>query len=195
MRSKHVLPFYVVCDVSYSMMDHIDAVNDSLRDLYRAIGSDPAVAESIRFCLIGFSESAEVVVPLTRLGEIAELSSLSIRAASNFGAAFTFLRGAIAHDVQVLTAGSHRICRPAVFFLSDGQPTDPSTWPASFAALTDAAWSARPNMIAYGIGDADPVTIGRIGTFRAFLQRDGLTPTAALDAVTHLLITSALDAE
>src|SRR5262245_36115683 len=119
MHSTHVLPFYVVCDVSYSMMDHIDAVNDSLRDLHRAIGSDPHVADTIRFCLIGFSESPEIVVPLGRPSEITELSGLTVRAASNFGAVFTFLREAITRDVERLSKAA-RVCRPAVFFLSDG---------------------------------------------------------------------------
>jgi uncharacterized protein YegL len=190
MRSNQVLPFYVVCDVSYSMMDHIDAVNDSLRDLQRAIGADQAVSEMIRFCLIGFSESAEVLVPLGRPSEIGELSGLTVRAASNFGAVFTFLRDQIARDVERLMARSCRVCRPAVFFLSDGQPTDPSTWSSGFAALTDAAWIARPNVIAFGIGDADPVTIARIGTFRAFFGQDGMSPSAALRVVTRLLATS-----
>src|SRR5262245_47672343 len=115
MPSTHVLPFYVVCDVSYSMLDHIDAVNDSLRDLHRAIGADPAVAESIHLCLIGFSESLEIVVPLGRPCEIGELSGLTVRAASNFGAVFTFLREAIEQDVESLRKLSHQVRRPAVF--------------------------------------------------------------------------------
>src|SRR2546423_3704908 len=176
MHSNQVLPFYVVCDVSYSMMDHLDAVNDSLRDLHHAIACDPTIADAIRFCLIGFSESPEIVVPLGRPGEIAELSGLTGRAVSNFGAVFAFLRDRITRDVDLLAARSHRVSRPAVCFLSDGQPTDPSTWPASFAALTDAAWTARPNVIAVGIGDAEPVTINRIGTFRAFLGQNGGNP-------------------
>jgi uncharacterized protein YegL len=190
MQSNHVLPLYVVCDLSFSMMDHIEALNDSLRELQSAIGSDPAAAEGIRFCLIGFSESPEVLMPLCRLSELTEISGLTAPAATNFGAAFTFLRDTIARDVRLLKARSHRVCRPAVFFLSDGQPTDPATWPASFAALTDPSWGARPNVTAFGIGDADPATIDRIGTFQAFLGRDGVRPAVALHGFVRGLVTS-----
>jgi uncharacterized protein YegL len=190
MHSDHVLPFYVVCDVSFSMMDHIDAVNDSLHELHRAVGSDPVVAERTRFCVIGFSESPEILLPLCKPSEITEISRFTARAATNFGAAFTFLRETITRDVRLLNAGFHRVHRPAMFFLSDGQPTDPATWPAAFAELTDPAWTARPNVIAFGLGDADPATIGRVGTFRAFMGQDGVSPGAALRGLARALITS-----
>ena len=69
---------------------------------------------------------------------------------------------------------------------SDGQPTDPATWPDAFAALTDPAWTARPNMIAVGVGDADPVTMSRIGTFRTFTGQDGSGPTSVYPCLVHL---------
>jgi uncharacterized protein YegL len=94
--------------------------------------------------------------------------------------------------VRALAGDTHQVHRPAVFFLSDGQPTDPATWPAAHAALTDPAWSARPNLIAFGVGDADPATIARIGTFRAFLDRDGVRPAGALRRCAPALTTSTL---
>lgn len=190
MHSEHVLPFYVVCDVSFSMTDHLDALNDGLLELHRAVGTDPVVADRTRFCLIGFSESAEILLPLSQLSEITEISALTVRAATNFGAAFTLLREIIDRDVEMLKGQSHRVYRPAVFFLSDGQPTDPATWPAAYAALTDSAWVARPNVIAFGVGDADPATIGRIGTFRAFMGQGGVSPGAALHEFAKALTTS-----
>jgi uncharacterized protein YegL len=180
MHSDHVLPIYVVCDQSFSMMDHIDALNDSLLELYRAVGADPVAAERIRVCLIGFSESPKILLPLCRLSENTRISGLSGRAATNFGATFIFLRETIATDVEHLRSQSHQVCRPIVVFLSDGQPTDPAAWPAAHARLTDPSWPARPEVIAFGLGDADPVTIGRIGTSRAFLGRDGISLAATL---------------
>jgi hypothetical protein len=35
-------------------------------------------------------------------------------------------------------------------------------------------------VIAFGMGDADPATISRIGTFRAYLGQDGISSGAAL---------------
>ncbi len=190
MCSEHVLPFYVVCDVSFSMTDHLDALNAGLLELHRAIGTDPVVADRTRFCLIGFSESPEILLPLSRLSEITEITTLVARAATNFGAAFTLLRALIDQDIEMLKGQSHRVYRPAVFFLSDGQPTDPATWPAAYAALTDASWPARPNVIAFGVGDADPATIGRIGTLRAFMGQDGVSPGSALHEFARALTAS-----
>jgi uncharacterized protein YegL len=190
MHHERVLPFYALCDESVSLVDHIDAVNDGLRELHRAVGTDPVVAERTRFCLIGFSGSPKILQPLCQLSEITEIASLTARAATNFGAAFAFLRETIERDVTTLKAQSHQVYRPVVFFLSDGQPTDPATWPAAYDALTDPSWAARPNVIAFGVGDADPAIISRIGTFRAFLGHDGVGPGSALHEFARALTTS-----
>lgn len=185
-----ILPFYVVCDQSYSMSDHLDALNEGLGQLHAAVGSDPAVAEATRLCLIGFSGEAEVLQPLCRPGDAIGPVGLTMRAATNFGAAFTLLRERIASDVAELKAGAHQVYRPAVFFLSDGHPTDPAIWPAAYERLVDPDWPPRPNIIAFGIGDADPATIGRIGTFQAFMSQGGVSPADALHGFARALTTS-----
>ncbi|HEV2781170.1 MAG TPA: hypothetical protein VGX25_17435 [Actinophytocola sp.] len=172
------------------MIDYVDAVNRSLLELRRAVGDDPVAANGSRFCLIGFSRSPTVLLPLSRLTAASEISRLTTRAVTNFGAVFTFLHDTIGRDLALLEERSYRVCRPAVFFLSDGQPTDPVTWPVAFALLTDPSWSVRPNVVAFGVGDADPAIIGRIGTFRAFLGQNGVSPGTALDGFIRALISS-----
>ena len=198
MPSDQILPFYVVCDESFSMTDHIDALNEGLRELHLAVGTDPVVANKTRFCLIGFSGSVEILLPLSQLSDITEISGLSAKTSTNFGTAFRVLRDTIERDVDQLKQASYEVCRPAVFFLSDGQPTDPATWPDAFAALTDSSFFARPNMIAFGIGDADPTTIGRVGTFKAFMIQDGVRPGAALhefaSALTRSMVRTGMSA-
>jgi hypothetical protein len=54
----------------------------------------------------------------------------------------------------------------------------------------DPAWSARPNIISFGIGDADAPTIGRIGTFQAYMSQGGVGPAAALHSFARALTTS-----
>lgn len=196
MFSDHVLPLYLVYDESLSMMDHVDTLNDGLRELYGAVGADPAFAERVHICLIGFSEVPVLRRPLRRATDVPEDVSVRVeQAASNFGAVFTFLRRTITEDVRLLGSRDHRLHRPAVFFLSDGQPTDPVTWPPAFAALTDPAWVASPNVVAFGIGDADPAVIARIGTCRAFIGRDGVSPGTALRALSRLLVESVVPLE
>lgn len=175
-----VLPCYVVCDVSFSMTDHLDELNAGLREFRGAVHADPTVAARVRVCVVGFAETPTVLQPLRPAAELAELTEQEPSAGTNFGPAFAFLREAIDRDVRGLKEHRLRVRRPIVFFTSDGQPTDPATWPSAFAALTDPDWATRPNVVAFGIGDADEGTLGRIGTFRLFLGRDGVRLGTAL---------------
>lgn len=177
-----VLPCYVVCDVSLSMTDHIDELNAGLREFRGAVHADASVAERIRCCLVGFAETPRVLQPLYSLATVPVVPKLGASTGTNFGPAFIFLREAIERDVRSLKAERVRVRRPIVFFLSDGLPTDPVTWPAAYATLTDPAWAPRPDVIAYGVGAADRDTLVRIGTSQTFLGRDGVHMSTALIA-------------
>lgn len=187
---EEILPFYVVCDQSYSMADHLDALNDGLAQLHAAVGTDPVVADKTRLCLIGFAGAATVLQPLCRPSDVVNLTDLTTQEATSFGAAFRLLRDTIESDVDTLKAQAHRVYRPAVFFLSDGHPTDGMDWEADYERLVDPDWPARPNIIAFGIGDADPATIDRVGTFQAFMSQGGVSPAAALHNFARALTTS-----
>ena len=66
-----VLPFYLVCDESASMSGPpLDAINASLPEIHSEIGANPVVADKTRFCLIGFSDTAQVLLPLSDLSAI-----------------------------------------------------------------------------------------------------------------------------
>jgi uncharacterized protein YegL len=179
-----VLPCYVVCDVSLSMTDHLADLNAGLREFHGAVHADSTVAGLVRCCVVGFAGTPRVLQPLYAMATPPELPEMG--RGTNFGPAFTLLREAIDRDVRGLKAQRVGVHRPIVFFLSDGQPTDPVTWPTAYAALTDPTWTARPHMIAFGVGDADQDTLGRIGTFRTFLGRDGVRMSTALIATVTL---------
>ncbi|HEY1570952.1 MAG TPA: hypothetical protein VGG05_06405 [Pseudonocardiaceae bacterium] len=195
MRNR-VLPFYVVCDESYSMTDHMDTLRARLRELHHCIRANPVVSTVVRVCLIGFADTARLVVPLSAPHDMDDIGTFSTRAASNFGAVFTLLRETIERDVAELRAQSYDIHRPIVFFLSDGQPTDPAMWQHPYARLVEPAWPDRPKIVAFGIGDADPVTIRAVGEFKAFVadQNGGTSPGEALDQFAQTLADSMLSA-
>ncbi|OLF12317.1 hypothetical protein BLA60_10115 [Actinophytocola xinjiangensis] len=175
-----VLPCYVVCDVSFSMTDHLDELNAGLREFRGAVHADPAAAARVRVCVVGFAEQPTMLQPLRPATELSDVADPVTSTGTNFGPAFAFLREAIDRDVRLLKRDRLAVRRPIVFFTSDGQPTDPVTWPAAFAALTDPAWTTRPHMVAFGLGDADRSTLDRIGTRRLFLGRDGIRLGTAL---------------
>ncbi|MFJ8011235.1 VWA domain-containing protein [Streptomyces sp. NPDC096339] len=174
-----ILPFYLVCDESGSMAgDPLNSINGALPELHREISTNPTVADKTRFCLIGFSDDATVLQPLTDLSDIDTLPALSAGGFTAYGEAFRTLLRCIEQDVDELKRQGHEVYRPVAFFLSDGNPTD-NGWMQAHKELVEARY--RPNIIAFGIGEADPATIGHVANFRAFMQDDkNVSPAAAL---------------
>jgi uncharacterized protein YegL len=173
------------------MTDHIDELNTGLREFRGAVHADASVAGRVFCSVVGFGEKPQEVQSLLPMDDLAELPEPRPCAGTNFGALFTFLRDAIDRDVRALERHRLRVHRPLVFFLSDGQPTDPVTWPAAFASLTDPGWPRRPHVVTFGLGEADPEALDRIGTFRSYLGRDGVRMgTALIASVMHVLSTS-----
>jgi uncharacterized protein YegL len=74
--------------------------------------------------------------------------------------------------------------RPVVFFLTDGAPTDREDWRAVRTRLLSQP--AAPNILSFGIGEADPAVVGEIATKAEFaLVADRRMDTGA--AVTEFL--------
>lgn len=187
--SQHVLPVYLVCDGSSSMAGTpIEAVNDSLPHIHDAIGAAPEAAGRTRLCVIGFSHEAQILMPLRDPAAAASAPALTASGGTSYAAAFDLLRAAIASDVASLRADGHQVCRPAVFFLSDGHPND--DWPAAHRRLTDSSWASRPHIVAFGLGQADGRTIRRVATVAAYLADGTAGPPQALRGFAQSLIGS-----
>src|SRR5262249_16300712 len=122
---SQVLPFYLVCDESGSMAGQpLDAVNHSLPKIHSEIGSNPVVAGKTKFCLIGVRDTGQVVLALSDLSVVSSIPALQVAGGTNYTSAFDLLYTTIADDVKQLKADGDQVYRPAVFFLSDGQPGD-----------------------------------------------------------------------
>lgn len=179
--SQQLLPFYLLCDESYSMEGPpLQAINDSLPQIHNEIGSNPVVADKARLCLISFSERAEVLLELSDVGTLTSMPALRAKGGTSYGAAFDTLRTTIEQDVDALRSQGHTVYRPAVFFLSDGHPTDDQEWPNAYGRVTDSSWSRRPNILAFGFGDADEEVISTVGTVAAFMADGTMGPAEAL---------------
>jgi uncharacterized protein YegL len=186
---EQVLPFYLVCDESYSMQGApLDAINQEIPGIYQEIASNPVVADKARLGLIGFSTTAEVLLPLADLNEIQSLPQLSPRGVTNYGAAFSLLRTTIEQDIKELKRAGHTPFRPTVFFLTDGQPTD--DWYAEHQGLTGPGFAAHPTVLAFGFGDVQPATLKQVATFRAFIANGDISPTQALREFAKQLLNS-----
>ncbi len=173
---RALLPFYLVADVSVSMSGKpIEALNEALPEVHDAIASDLVVADKTRFSIISFSDTAQVDLPMSDLSDITRMPVFTTRGGTSYAQAFTLIRKQIETDVAQLKADGFRVFRPALFFFSDGAPTDrEAEWKAAVGSVLDKGWSARPNIISFGLGDADAQVIGAIGTVKTYMtHKDG----------------------
>ena len=161
---RQVLPFYIICDESMSMEGaKLDAVNSSLPHLHKAVASDPIVNDKVRVGVISFSDTAEVLVPLTQLAQLKQMPGLVSKGGTSYTAAFTKVKSCIQTDVDNLKAQSLQVLRPVVFFISDGEPTS-TDWPAAHASLIDASFPYRPHILSFGVNGAVGATIKDVAT-------------------------------
>ncbi len=204
-----LLPFYLVCDVSYSMVESgaLNEANHILPALVQALEKDPIICDKVRFGVIDFSDDARVLLPLCDLLEQTSLPALEGRKNTSYKAAFELLRGEIERNVNQLKADGYAVHRPAVFFLSDGAPTDPEPeWQAAFQALTafDKASGQGnrmyPNIIPFGLQGCDPQMLQQLihpktppeRAMRLFLAEQDQTPASAVTKMAKLLVASVI---
>ncbi|HWE57613.1 MAG TPA: VWA domain-containing protein [Acidimicrobiales bacterium] len=190
-----VFPFYICLDVSASMSGPpIESVNQQMPLLRASVGEDPAVAEVIRLGIITFSDVARSVLPLCDLSLVEAVPEVSAQGRTSYAAVFDHLRHVIEEDYSKSRAAGDRWYRPAVIFISDGRPTDdPQRWRSALDRLLDPGWKRRPNILAFGFGEADAevlttVTSGRPN--RAFIAVEGSEPAKVVPELLAGLIQS-----
>jgi uncharacterized protein YegL len=194
------LAFYIVADVSYSMHESgaLAAANALLREVHDAITAEPIIADLVKLGIVDFSDTAQVLLHLGDLRDVTTIPALKERGGTSYAAAFSTLRQEIERDITTLKGDNYKVFRPAVFFITDGQPTDnPATLQAAFADLTDKDFKYRPNIIPFGVGDAtkasvDPWVFPQAGEkqMRSYVAKDGADPAKAISEMAHMLISS-----
>lgn len=164
-----LLPVYVMADESASMNSNIGELNAGLASLHEALMAEPMAAAKVRFSVLGFSDDVVVRLHLADLRGENQLPELFSRGSTSYSAAFTALLHHIPQDVASLKQDQYQVHRPAVFFLSDGQPSDGGSWREPHRRLVDRNTTrAAPNVIACGIGQAKPETILEVATHPDF---------------------------
>jgi uncharacterized protein YegL len=180
-----VLPMYFVGDESHSMNGGpIDAVNHGLVDLRDEVAKHPLMGKKVRFGIITFADTAQTRLELSELSEELILPELQPRGrGTSYAAAFEALRQAIPADVAMLKSAGYQVHRPSVFFLSDGLPTEKEgKWQAALADLKDPGFRERPNILAFGVGEADADVIRKLASVPrfAFMMLDGVSTAGAI---------------
>jgi uncharacterized protein YegL len=182
------LPTYLVVDTSTSMTKHQELLNGLVDHLVDAVGNSPRVAEFAHMSIITFNTAPYLVLPMSDMELVDRLPNITCHGATNYGPMFQLLKSRIDSDVQDLRLGAGRaVLRPAVFILTDGEPTD-RDWTADFDDLTDPQWRRRPHIISFGFGAANPAVLGKIANKAAFLAESAASEREAITTmITGLL--------
>lgn len=165
----HLLPVYVVADESFSMKSYAGELNSGMVSLYEILRAEPMVAAKVRLTVLGFSDKVHVRLPMSDVRNGQGMPQVRIQGGTNYHAVFQDLLGRIPQDIATLKANGYQVHRPAVFFLSDGQPSG-SKWRNSHNRLVDRNLTpAGPNIIACGIGEeVKAETILQVATHQDF---------------------------
>jgi uncharacterized protein YegL len=196
-----LLPFYLVVDVSFSMSGaKLDTANNILPEVADALAKNPILNDKVRFGLIDFSDDARVVLPLCDVSTAAQLPRLSVRGGTSYGAAFKLLRRQLESDVAQLRADGYKVHRPAVFFLSDGEPGD--NWKDDFETLTEydsssgKGFKSYPVVVPCGVETADRDVMRQLvhplNKSKLYMMKDGGDAASAIKAMAEVLISSVL---
>src|SRR5947207_9138362 len=157
------LPTYLVFDTSGSMTPHQQLLNQTPEELYASLAQSPRVAEFAHISILSLNEDAEVVVEMTDLGDLQALPQFSCGGRTNYAKVFQLLRQRIDQDVPMLSAKGKAVLRPAVFFMTDGIPTDRG-WQGAFETLVSKDWRRYPHVITYGFGEAKQEVLAKVAT-------------------------------
>jgi uncharacterized protein YegL len=157
-----LLPIYLVADESGSMTGFVDELNAGLASLIDALNLESLAAAKVRLCVIGFSDSARCLLEMGDVRTVRDAPRLSANGGTSYAAAIAELLHRIPEDVDRLKAEGYRVHRPAVFFLTDGQPTD-SGWEPLLDQLMSKGFP-RPNLLTFGLGQVDAKTIVRLAS-------------------------------
>jgi len=180
------LPTYLVIDASSSMQSQEAVLNATLSRLHYTLAMNPKVSEFAHICVIAFSTDVHVVVPMTDMELVPAMPEVICGGRTEYGKAFDKVRQCIDQDITALKAQGRAVLRPAVFLLTDGEPTD-TGWLGAFQRLVDRGWSRRPHVITYGFGGAKRDVLSKVATKAAFIADGSDTEAALSQAIASLL--------
>lgn len=185
-----IFPVFLLIDVSYSMAgDPIEAVNSALPELKKMIENDPTVGEIARVAIISFAAQARLVLELEDL-QYVNMPVLECEGGTNFASAFSTAKDEIENQIRRYGSGT-TYYSPVVFFMSDGYHLPEfGSWEPALQGLKDQNWNFRPQIVAFGFGEALGETLKEIATTHAFVARDGGDPVEQVREIMRSLIGS-----
>lgn len=190
-----VLPVYFVADCSGSMAGvPIGEVNAGLTSLLDALQSESMAAAKVRFCVLGFDDDAHCYLEPSDLRNVESMPTLHSGGTTSYASVLNELYRRLPLDVTGLKDAGYIVHRPAVFFLTDGLPNRGDGWEGAYASLTSPDFRQRPNILGFGIGDADAETIKQLASKPeyAFIAAKGVDTGRAITEFIKALTASVI---
>lgn len=145
------LPVYLLLDCSESMIgDGVNAVQQGVETMMRALRTDPHALETVWLSCIGFDREARLLFPLTELTD-AQPPKLTVRPGTAIGAALNLCADRIQSEVRRTSIVQKGDWRPLVILLTDGQATD--DWTSALKRLGQQVTPRPANIYAIGCGE------------------------------------------
>ncbi len=141
---------------------NIHELNEGLASLHDSLQRESFAAAKVRLSVIGFSDTAFTYLEPADLRFLQGMPVLTAQSLTSYEAAFDQLAYRISVDIPSLKAQGYTVHRPAVFFLTDGLPNGHEDWRLARSNLL--AQPAAPNILAFGIGDADASIVAELAT-------------------------------
>ena len=140
-----IIPIYLVVNTSNSMTGRLVEVGHLLDAFQDELLCSPMLGDRVRLCVVGFSEFAQIVLPLSDLTEIATLPKLPASQGVRFAPMFDLLTRRTASDVLANISAGNSVDWPMVLIITDCIPNDYG-WERAYEALYR---SSRPRMLLF----------------------------------------------
>ncbi len=176
------------------MESDVEFLTGGLQELVDEARNNSLAYSKIRLTVLGFGSSVTAHLELADLRAVERMPVLEATDEyTRYDLVFQDLRVRIQRDVDAIKAGNNSALRPAVFFLTDGRPNPPDQpWEQALTTLRGEQFRRRPNIVVFGVRDADPEIIRQIATRPdwAFVARER-QPASTADALRSFIETFA----
>lgn len=191
-----IMPFYIACDVSGSMVKDMADLQAGLDELRNEVMREVIVAELVMLSVITFNHAARTLVPLGAPHEITIPGLPPASGTTSYSAAFRQFHEAFQADLG--RYHDRNVYRPCIFFLTDGEPDPDDNYQRTFQSLlaydkaSEKGNPQYPYVCAFGFRDATrasmeslayPTTGPEAKLGRWFIAREGHKPGELLRAI------------
>jgi uncharacterized protein YegL len=185
--------FVVACDRSQSMerSGALAVLDDFLPRMLVALRTHKRVAETGILSIVAFSQTAEVLLPMTHIAQARVPSAARIRPGkTNFAPP---LEEAY-RQLRKMPDWATQCRRPVLFFLSDGQHNVGAAeqWQIARSRLVDRDFMLRPTIVTFGTADSDMDTLQSIASRPDLCHVFPGEPIAAVQAILDVVLQSTI---